>query len=224
MSFSNRLISSALLAGVVFSVSTLPLAVLGSKPVTIQFEREPVFAGTLRELGSPYLGLATVISLGAGILNFSVMGWRHSSRKLKLAEEEVNSMKQQLRDQETAIERLKFSDSKLGALGLEFFLQDETERSSIAARELAATPHQRIKAQAKTALSSAQPFAGYIRPQMVIEPATTPVAPAPTQDVQSSPQLNELLGHLKQVMSQIEQLNGSQSASHGHEAHHPGTA
>jgi len=62
------------LSAAVFGVLTLPLAMLGSKPVTIQFQEEPIFQGQLRDVATPYLGLASVLSLGAGLASVAITG------------------------------------------------------------------------------------------------------------------------------------------------------
>lgn len=127
MSFSRYLITSTVLAGVVFSVSTLPLAASGTKLVRVQMDDESVFVGQLKELAGPYLGLSAAISLGAGAIGLTMMGWRQSSRKLNQAEDEMSAIKQQLLEKEAQIESLTFSPAKLEAAGLDAFLQGDAE-------------------------------------------------------------------------------------------------
>jgi hypothetical protein len=254
MSLSRCFLSSALLAGVVFSAATLPLTALGSKSVTIQLEEEPVFIGQVKEIAGPYLGLATAISLGAGVVSLATAGWRQSSRKVSLAEEQMSTLKQQLTENMALIESLKYSEARLEASGLEFFLKDEEDHrdhqsvpatgapvhytvvGSSGQNELALqtlpeqhqmvvepaqaltdsqdTVTQRTKIQAATALASAQAFMGFARPTLPEETAATaqPVAEQP----ENSTQLDELLNHLKQVMSQIERLNVVHAAPQEH--------
>ncbi len=126
MNFSRCVLSSTVLAGAVFAVATLPLAMMGSQPVTIQLEREPVFVGQVKELAAPYLGFATAISLGVGVASLATAGWRHSARKYSQAEEQMSALKQQIQEQEMLLENLQFSTSRLSGSGLDFFLQDET--------------------------------------------------------------------------------------------------
>ena len=57
-------LAPVVLSAAVFSVLTLPLAVFVSQPVTIQLQEEPVFSGQLRDVATPYLGLASALSLG----------------------------------------------------------------------------------------------------------------------------------------------------------------
>jgi len=49
------ILTPALLSAAVFATLTLPLAVFGSKPVTIQLQQEPVFQGQLRDVATPFL-------------------------------------------------------------------------------------------------------------------------------------------------------------------------
>jgi hypothetical protein len=59
-------LTPVVVSAAVFAAMTLPLAIFGSKPVTIQLQQEPVFQGQLRDVATPYLGLATALSLGGG--------------------------------------------------------------------------------------------------------------------------------------------------------------
>jgi len=252
MSFSRCLLSSALLAGVVFCGTTFPLAALGSKPVTIQLGEQQIFVGRIKEFAGPYMGFATAISIGVGAVSLATAGWQQSSRKLGKAEEQMSALKQQLQEKEALLEDLKFSESKLNASGLKFFLQgDEEQHGSFTPTEPVETRNAVVepmqpsvqsinqlnqpqswletevllpqsaqftlsseptdstmstytKAQAATAMSSAQAFMGFTRPVFVEEVAAIqPVNDKPEDTVQ----LNELLSHLKQVMSQIETLH-----------------
>jgi hypothetical protein len=133
MNLSHRLLSSALLAGAVFSAALLPLATLGSKPVTIQLEEKPIFVGQLRELAAPYIALATGLSLGVGAVSFSLLSWQQTARKAADREAEIAALRQRLTEQEALVERLKFSDTKLQTSGLEQFLQP----APVATRDIA---------------------------------------------------------------------------------------
>lgn len=237
MSFSRCLLSSTLLAGAVFSAATLPLTALGSKSVTIQLEEQPVFIGQVKEMAGPYLGLATAISLGAGIVSLATAGWQQSSRKMSQTEEQMSSLKQQLQENKALIESLKYSDARLEASGLEYFLDDPQPvvapvnasvqytpaeytvmRSATTEPQLAADfdapaqsasepVSQQTKVQAATAMASAQAFMGFARPT-----ATAEAEAIAADQTENSTQLDELLNHLKQVMSQIEQLSVVQTA------------
>src|SRR4028119_697171 len=82
----------------VFATLTLPLAFFGTKPVTIQLQEEPIFYGKLRDVAAPYLGLASVVSLGAGLASVAVTGWRRSTRKSSQVEAQLSNLAQDLRE------------------------------------------------------------------------------------------------------------------------------
>ena len=125
MSIPRYLLSSSMLSGAVFCACTLPMAALDSKPVTIQIDDDPLFVGQLNELAAPYLGLATAASLGMGVMSFSVMGWSQSSGKLSQSKDEIEKLQKELRERESLVEQLKFSDARLEASGLSSFIEDD---------------------------------------------------------------------------------------------------
>lgn len=129
MTFSRNLLSSVLLAGAVFAIATLPLAMFGAKPVAVQVEGKPAFAGPFRDLSTPYLGLALAMSIGAGVTHLSLNGWRHAARQLNRAEEQLTTLKQQVSEKDVLIESLTFSPQRLQVAGLEQFLQESPQRS-----------------------------------------------------------------------------------------------
>lgn len=243
MNISRCLLSSTLLAGAVFCGSTLPLAALGSKPVTIQLGEKPIFVGAVEEFAAPYLGLATAMSVGVGVVSLAAAGWRQSSRKLSLAEEQMSTLKQQLNEKAVLIEGLKFSEARLATSGLDGFLEDEArpqplstvglsqpiDQPQASAKMTIAAPSvqqpaatyqvanyvvsepaatYQTKNQAATALASAQAFMGFARPKSS-EAASSTLSHQPENGVQ----LDELLSHLKQVMTQIETLHIAPSAT-----------
>lgn len=300
MNLSHRLLSSALLAGAVFSITALPLTMLGEKPVTVQLEERPVFVGQLRELARPYLALATGISLGVGAVSLAVSSWRSAADKLERSEAELAALRQQLDQKNVLVEQLRFSETKLQRSGLEHFLQAEETIALRSASPLASTPQvdlplnrpaipytvpnfdrppvtsahipaskfstagldfflddetelfeipenvapvppvpeapphravqpvlpstysdftvtpitEPVKIQSVASLPAAQSFQGFVRPDPTNTTANATAAAARSQPIhpsESSTQMNELLIHLKQVMTQIEQLQTFQS-------------
>jgi hypothetical protein len=222
------LLPAAMLSGVVFSAATLPLVVLGSEPVDVHLQDEPVFSGEVKDLAAPYLGLATVMSLGMGIATLSALGWSQSSRQSAEAEDQVTSLQRDLQEKEAQIEALRFSEKRLSAAGLQYFLHDELDE--IAQQPTASTPvmHQIRKVEdedptepletttADSSIhaanapavgavhSSNQTFGGYTQPSQTMKQA---VATFPSSAAAAEPeQVNELINHLKQVMAQIEEL------------------
>ena len=230
MSFPRHLLASSLFAAAVFSAATFPLAAMGSQPLTVQLDEQPMFAGQIKELAGPYVGLATVISLGAGVASMAMMSWSQSSRKLGDAEDEMSGLRQELQNKENQIERLRFSDSKLAAAGLESFLEPKevavtaTLSTSEAVAEppaaILSTPEPRVEtakasevtlthqAEAQAAMAMAQAQA-----RMGLSQSTQPaIASSTDHKVETPKQIDELLSHLKQVMSQIEKLNSDADA------------
>ncbi|MEQ9553764.1 MAG: hypothetical protein RIM23_29595 [Coleofasciculus sp. G3-WIS-01] len=125
------LFTPIILSTAVFSVLTLPLAFFGDKEVTIQFQGEPVHHGQLRDIATPYLGLASVLGVGTGIATVAVTGWLQSSRKSAHAEEQLSDLERNLKEKEQLLEDLKLSKSRLAAAGLNNFLEQELEQEFV---------------------------------------------------------------------------------------------
>ncbi|MBI4782670.1 MAG: hypothetical protein HY785_15320 [Oscillatoriophycideae cyanobacterium NC_groundwater_1537_Pr4_S-0.65um_50_18] len=153
MSFANHLVSSALLVGALFSVTTFPLAAFSAKPVTVELERDTVFAGSVKDIAVPYLLTTAAISIGAGVANLAVLSWQQSSRKLVSMEGKVSKLTHQLSETESQLEYLKFSQTKLDALGLAGFLQAES-RPSAQLGAAGAVAQTRLLSQSSTVAST----------------------------------------------------------------------
>lgn len=212
------IVRPVVISAAVFSVLTLPLALFGSKPVTIQMQSEPVFYGHLRDIATPYLGLATALSLGTGVACVAITGWRQSTRKSSRAEEELLELEQSLKQKEAELEALKFSESRLYASGLDEFLERETTQKPLLEYlasnvdsepvvESLAIAEQPIEAQAvvlspvtvqETAVkfASAQTFLGYKKAD-----ATTKLSSHETQP--TSQEIEQLHRQLQQIMAQV---------------------
>ena len=121
------ILTPLILSAAVFSALTLPLAVFGNQPVTIQVQKESVFQGELRDIATPYLGLAAAISIGTGIATVAVTGWRQSSRKSQQTKDQLSELEQNLKKKEELLESLKMSDAGLEASGLKMFLEAEMQ-------------------------------------------------------------------------------------------------
>lgn len=93
-------------AGVFFAL-TLPLNVFGSKPVTIQLQKEPLFFGQLKDFAPQYLAVTGLISLGAGIFSLSMTGWEHSSRKSAQVKEKISDLEQHIQEKQELLEALQ---------------------------------------------------------------------------------------------------------------------
>lgn len=134
MTFSTlqrSLIPAAALAGTVFATVTLPLALMPSEHVVIEFQNEPVFTGRLDEMAVPYLGLATALSMGVGLTSMAVMGWQQSASKSAQIEKQVSQLQQDLQQKEAQLDQLKFSEERLGEAKLDFFLKDENSKEPL---------------------------------------------------------------------------------------------
>jgi len=216
------------LSAAVFGTLTLPLALLGSKPVAIQLQQEQVFQGQLRDVATPYLGLATVLSFGAGLASVAVTGWRMSTRKSSLVEAQLSDLEQNLKEKEAQLEALNVSEPRLEASGLSAFV-DETiplvpvANSSAASQgvnpvveALVITP-QRVEAQAvvpspvtvqaaAAKFAVAQTFLGYAQAKASVEPANQVTELA-------SSQVEELHIQLQQIMAQMASVQTALSAT-----------
>jgi TolA-binding protein len=126
ISFKKIFASSVLIAGATFSVLTLPLLVVGSRPITIQLNDEPLFVGKLKDIAAPYIGLATALGVSAGIVNFSLAGWKNSTSKSQKVVEKLSGLEQQLKEKEAQLEEVLVSESRLQAVGLDAFLDPPT--------------------------------------------------------------------------------------------------
>jgi hypothetical protein len=206
------------ISAAVFGVLSLPLALLGSKPVTIQLQGESVFYGKLRDVASPYLGLTSALSLGAGIASVAITGWRSSVRKSSQVQAELSDLAQHLKEKEAQLEALKLSESRLEASGLNQFLDEpvitKQVEKSLATQlsavpvveplvitthpfEAQAVPSPQVTVQASVAqFSVVQGFLGYRQVQASRKPSIPVTSPAPEE-------IEQLHSQLQQIMAQI---------------------
>lgn len=198
------------------------MAAMGSQPLTVHLENQPIFAGQLKELSGPYLGLATAVSLGAGVTTLALLSWSNSSRKLSKAEDEVSDLRQKLKDKENELESLRFSETRLASAGLEAFL-DEVETVSPAAELLQHSLAQvEVEQRATVAvgkqaeLVSLEPIKRHAVSAEAAQPAsleaTVESVSQALKGADSPAQIDDLLNHLKQMMAQMENLKAEQPA------------
>ncbi|MEQ8957970.1 MAG: hypothetical protein RLP02_08615 [Coleofasciculus sp. C2-GNP5-27] len=175
------LITPAVISTAVFGVLTLPLAILGDQPVTIQLQDEPIFHGQLRDpsVAMPYLGLAAALGLTAGASSIAVTGWRQSARKSAEAEAQLSSLEQNLKERDELLESLKTEQSRLTASGLTSFLDEDLQTDVQSPPE-----EQPAQSESEPAPQPTQPEPALSVPQTTQpEPAPIPqpeVKPAPT--------------------------------------------
>jgi hypothetical protein len=221
-------LTPVVLSATVFAALTLPLAVLGSKPVTIKLQQEQVFQGQLRDVATPYLGLASVLSLGAGLATVAITGWRLSTRKSSQVEAQLSAIAQNLQEKEAQLEALKLSQSRLEVSGLSKFIDEEVPLEQLLNKNTAdqgATPvvepmvsttqpvkptapaeRQVMTVQAAARqFASAQTFLGY---------AQAHAAAKPDNKVSSlgSSELEQLHTQLQQIMAQMASVQTALSA------------
>jgi hypothetical protein len=174
------LITPAVISTAVFGVLTLPLAILGDQPVTIQLQDEPIFHGQLRDPGvaMPYLGLAAALGLTAGASSIAVTGWRQSARKSAEAEAQLSSLEQNLKERDELLESLKTEKSRLTASGLTSFLDEDLQTDVQSPPE-----EQPAQSESEPAPQPTQP-----EPALSVPQTTQPEpAPIPQPEVKPAP-------------------------------------
>lgn len=222
------IVTPIVVSAAVFGVLTLPLALFGSKPVTIQLQQEPVFQGQLKDVATPYLGLVAAISLGAGIANVAVTGWRLSSHKSSQIEAQLSILAQNLKEKEELLEALKVSEPRLEASGLRAFLDEEVTPSQ---QETPAVPSP-VKAEIVEPLvimgQSSEPL-DVALPQVSVQAAAqrfavaqnflgftqlkTAAQPSHPVDSVTSKDVGELHTQLQQIMAQMASLQKALAAT-----------
>jgi hypothetical protein len=220
-------VTPLLVSAAVYATLSLPLAVLGPKPVTIKLQEEPIFYGQIKDVAPPYLALASIVSLGAGIASVASVGWRQSSRKASEVKAQLLNLEQDLKEKEKQLEALKLSQSRLEASGLNEFLDEEAtqqpanqtlnasqstqfrvEPLAIATQpietQVVVTPQPTVPATAK--FTTAQSFQGYSQ-------AKASVQPNYQVSQLSSPQVEELHTQLQHLMAQMVSVQTALSAA-----------
>ena len=226
-SLKKFVFTPVVLSATVFAALSLPLALLGSKPVTIQLQEEPVFQGQLRDVAMPYLGFASALSLGAGLASVALTGWRQSTRKSSQVEEKLSDLEQNLKEKEAQLEALTLSESQKEASSLSAFLDEQVtpqqvEKTPVATIEAVpviepllittqpleaqpVTPHQVTVQEAVRHFASAQTFLGYTRPK-------TAVKATPREISVESSEVEQLHTQLQQLMVQMASVQTALSA------------
>ena len=211
------IVTPLMISASVFGALSLPLALFGKQPVTIQLQGEPVFYGQLRDVASPYLGLTSAISLGAGVASIAISGWRSSSRKSSQVQAQLSDLSQHLKAKEAQLEALQLSEVKIEASGLQAFANEtvqleqaiETEPASQKAKpmvEVQVITTQAVEAQAVVSPSrtvqaaaakfaSAQSFLGYSQTK-------AHKGAMPTQEITPC-EVEQLHNQLQQLMAQM---------------------
>lgn len=235
-------LTPVLLSAAVFAILSLPLAILGKQQVRIQLQSEPVYQGQLRDVATPYLALASLISLGAGVASVALTGWHSSTRKSSEVEAQLSTLAQNLQEREAQLESLKLSQERLEASGLSAFVDEELHLEPIletSAPSLPEIPVQEVEplviteqpfvVQSQTVVTnsptvqaaaakfaSAQMFLGYAPRKDIVN--TTPNLPeiAPAEVDKLYAQLQEIkaqMASMQQLMSATKSTVTSSEAS-----------
>lgn len=92
-------------------------------PIQISLKNEPIFSGQVKDVAAPYLGLATLLSLGASVGYVTFRGWRQSAHQASIIEQHISVLEQELEVKETELVKLKSAEMQLIAEGLDGFLE-----------------------------------------------------------------------------------------------------
>ncbi|MBW4519226.1 MAG: hypothetical protein KME16_05935 [Scytolyngbya sp. HA4215-MV1] len=178
---------STLLSCAVFSCLTLPLAALGSNSVNIEFQRENIFTGRLKDIATPYLGIAGLVSLGVGAVSLSVSEWRRSAHKSTQIETRLLELQQELKEKATLIDDIRLSESYLTSTGFNAFLEPKaTDKLADTVASVSETPAPTVLPVSPQAAMLPEPIAPY-EVTAAVSVATSPnleqalVSPAPVQ-------------------------------------------
>ncbi|AKG22357.1 hypothetical protein [Calothrix sp. 336/3] len=209
----------------VFSLMTLPLAIVGDQEINVRFQEEPFFSGKLRDVATPYVILSTALSLGAGVCATAICGWRNSSRKSSQVQEHLSSLEKELQEKEQLLKELMLSESRLQISGLNHFLEVETSLPAHSQQQTVShrltqpivmqTPvaiSQPIHEQssnhtvnAASAFSSAQTFRGYAQTNIQSTENSTAVNRKKPVSV-TTLEFEELQQQLREMMRQMQAM------------------
>jgi hypothetical protein len=222
--FARAFITSACIAGAVFTASTLPLALAKSKVVNIELQNQTVFSSEMKDLAAPYLSLSGAMSVALGFGIFGVMGWQNSVRKLSKIEGQSSDLARDLAIHQAELERIKFSESRLKAQNLTAYLAPTDSVSSLTAQVTPFPTHSMPSFEAVAKEASSNP---HFENQRTLEPQPLPHAQRPFSSTQvslrnvegpvESPSdqkgevLNSLLQQLNQLSQQVEELKSTKT-------------
>lgn len=181
-------LTPVLLSATVLAILTLPLLILSKKPITIQLQEEPVFQGQLRDISTPYLCLASVLSLGAGIASIAFSGWQISSRKSSQIEGQLSNLTRNIQEKEAQIKALQHSELQLADSPLKTFLDEAVVKPVTAS-------NQTNQGMTPTFASS--------------EPSTT----MPNSTSLPVPEVEQLNLQLQEIMTQMASVQAALSAT-----------
>jgi hypothetical protein len=120
------LLTPVLISSSIFFTATLPLMVFGNQPIQVQLQEEPIFSGKVKDFATPYLVLAALVSVSAGISAIALAGWRQSYCQSLQIQEQFSDFQRELAAQDVQLTELKLSESRLKAAGLDVFLTNDS--------------------------------------------------------------------------------------------------
>jgi hypothetical protein len=188
-------LTPVLLSATVLVILTLPLVFFSKKPITIQLQEEPIFQGQLRDISTPYLCLASVLSLGAGVASVAFSGWRISCQKSSQVEAQLLNLTQNIQEKEAQIEALQRSESQLADSRLKTFLD-----GAVFAKPVLTTP--------QTSQSVAPSFAS-----TELTSALPNLKPVSSSNLLPVQEVEELNSQLEEIMTQMASVQAALSAT-----------
>ncbi|NMF84919.1 hypothetical protein [Nodosilinea sp. P-1105] len=209
--FACSLFTSACVAGAIFSASAIPFALFKSNTINIELQNRSVYSSEIQHLAAPYLAVSSGFSVAVGMGIFGLLGWRHSARKLATVESNNAELTRSLTIHQAELERIKFSEARLGLHDLKPFLQPDLPLAA-AAEDLVMPPEPQVQPlPVAAAVNPAEPPL-----EMVYGKASAPVYGSPqggsARQTAAEP-LESLLQQLQQLSQQVEELRGHRTGN-----------
>jgi len=213
-----------LASAAVFSVMTVPLALIGDKQININFQEETLFFGKLRDVALPYVVVATGLSLGAGISAIAISGWRKSTRKSTEVEQQISQLELQLQQKEELLKEFKLSETRLQVSGLNNFLDEQASPQSkgyltlnprkvsqpvkISPQPPQAESQNTTSTNAASAFASAQNFLGYTQAKHNIQEEIASISQASQTSITPA-EFEQLQRQLRDMMLQMQEMQNN---------------
>jgi hypothetical protein len=212
-SLAKLFVPAALSAGAVFSASAVPLTLYGSQPLAVQFKEERIFEGQLREIATPYLAIAGLLSFGTSLTVCAAIGWRRAAQDAESAEAQLLAVEKQLKQKEAQLQDTLMSEAYLADSQLKFFLDEDVPLPAPGVANLvtsqpavrATQSTQPFAAQIQTAvpLHAAQTYLGFSRSTSVTQPNAAP------NEADAIAKMQNLQSQLQHIMTEIETIQST---------------
>ncbi len=216
--FARAFITSAFIAGAVFTASTLPLAMAKSKVVDIELQNQTIFSSEVKDLAAPYLSLSGAFSVALGFGVFGLMGWQNSARRLSQVKQQSDNLARNLAVHQTELERIKFSESRLQAQNVTSFLPARSLSEGIPSSVQPSEPaFARAATHSDHGMRTEEPAGFRYTPSLKDYQTAPDVSAQPLQQMQilhpePAPQgevLTSLVQQLNHLSRQVEELRNS---------------